>query len=61
MSKITPSIESWVIDEYSKAQTLDEVAEITNLSKGSVYNIIKNGRADLEKATLMKLENFGAC
>lgn len=58
MTKITQAIESWVIDEYSSGGTLDEVADITNLAKGSVYNIIKKWKSQLKDGNIDEIRKF---
>ncbi len=58
MSKITSAIEFGVIDEYSRGQTLDQIAEKTNLSKGSVYNIIKKWKSRLVEGNVDEIRKF---
>lgn len=58
MPKITLAIESWVIEEYSRGYTLDEVADKTNLSKGTVYNIIKKWKHQLGEGNIDEVRKF---
>jgi len=58
MSRITPIIESWVIDEYSRGETLDQIADKTNLSKGTVYNIVKKWKSQLGGGNIDEVRKF---
>lgn len=61
MTKITLPLESLVIEEYSRGQTLDQVASKIHLSKGSVFNIIKKWKSQLVEGdvdTVRKFQNM---
>jgi hypothetical protein len=58
MAKISAKIISDVIDMYMDFKTLDEIAAITNLSKGSVYNIIKQWKSQLDKGDIDEIRKF---
>ena len=49
---------SLVIEEYSRAQTLDQIVHKTNLSKGSVYNITKKWKSQLGEGNVDEVRKF---
>jgi DNA-binding NarL/FixJ family response regulator len=51
---------STVIQKYCDGKTLDKIAEETNLSKGTVYNLVKHWKDNLGNSGIEEIREF-AC
>ena len=56
--KIASFNNSVVIQKYFDAKTLDQIAVETNLSKGTVYNLIKRWKDNLGSAGIEEIREF---
>lgn len=51
---------SIVIQKYCDGKTLDKIAEETNLSKGTVYNLVKRWKDDLGNSGIEEIREFAS-
>ena len=59
-TRISSYSNSIVIQKYCDGKTLDKIAEETNLSKGTVYNLVKRWKDNWETVELKKYGNLQA-
>ena len=54
----TSFIYDFVIQKYLNGKTLDQIAKETNLSKGTVYNLVRLWKDDLGNIGIEKMREF---
>lgn len=59
-SRITSFGNSVVIQKYCDGKTLDKIAEETNLSKGTVYNLVKRWKDSLGNSGIEEIREFAS-
>ncbi len=58
MVKVTPSIRSTVISQYVLGSVFDEIVNETGLSKGTIFNIVREWREKISRADLDEIKSF---
>ena len=59
-SRISSFSNSIVIQKYCDGKTLDKIAEETNLSKGTVYNLVKRWKDNLGNSGIEEIREFSS-
>jgi hypothetical protein len=59
-SRISSFSSSIVIQKYCEGKTLDKIAEETNLSKGTVYNLVKRWKDSLGNSGIEEIREFAS-
>ncbi|ALI34249.1 hypothetical protein NMY3_00035 [Candidatus Nitrosocosmicus oleophilus] len=57
-TKITQFSNSTIIQKYLNGKTLDQIVKETNLSKGTVYNLVKRWKDNLGSIGVDEIREF---
>ena len=57
-TRITSFSNDIVIQKYLNGKTLDQIAKETSLSKGTVYNLVKRWKVNLESTGVEEIREF---
>jgi len=59
-TKITQFSNSTIIQKYLNGKTLDQIVKETNLSKGTVYNLVKRWKDNLGSIGVDEIREFAS-
>ncbi len=59
-SRISSFSNSIVIQKYCDGKTIDKIAKETNLSKGTVYNLVKRWKDNLGNSGIEEIREFSS-